>query len=59
MLVPSMDITTTKSTIAVGVISASVEAKNKNPPSLDGKQQDTKRKPHAIDVVSVPNMLAN
>ena len=59
MLVPSMDITTIKSTIAVGAISASAEAKNKNPHNLDGKPQVTKRKPHAIDVVSVPNMLAN
>ena len=56
---PSMDITTTRSTIAVGVISASVEAKNKNPLTPDGKQQVTKRKPHAIDVVFVPSIPAN
>ena len=59
MLVPSMDITTIKSTIAVGVISASAEAENKNPHNLDGRPQVTKRKPHAIDVVSGPSIPAN
>ena len=59
MPVPSMDITATKSTIAVDAISASVEAKNKNPHNLDGNPQVIKRKPRAIDVVSGPNMSAN
>ena len=59
MLVPSMDITTTRFTIAVDVISASVEAKNRNQPNPDGRLQVTKRKPHAIDVVSVPSIPAN
>jgi hypothetical protein len=54
-----MDITAIKSTIAVDAISASVEAKNKNPHNLDGNPQVTKRKPHVIDVVSVPSMPAN
>jgi hypothetical protein len=59
MPVPSMDITTIKSTIVVGAISASAEAKNKNPHNLDGNPQVIKRKPHVIDVVSVPSMPAN